>query len=314
MKIIHVTDTHLAPVGTRYRQDNYEDAIFAKLSQVAAAARELEALVIHTGDVFDLQNPQGVPRELIYRFSEFIAESGVGWVLLAGQHDFRGRDPSGGRYSPLGLLKHHRNVVFSDPTLPVARFCFSWGSLICVQYHNGIMGTLQRLGEAIDERVSIIAVHAMLTDMPVPWDHLLLDDLTDLPAQMVLSGDYHAGFAFTTREGPAGPIHFCNPGGLGRVDRNEAERTPQYAIVDPLEGTATYVKVNASPGAEAFDLIKAEDDVAKTNTRSAFAERIGSLDIGLEMSFDRLVQQLPKEDERIVERAREFYQQASVPS
>jgi len=301
VQLIHVTDTHLAPIGTRYRSDDYPTAILSKLEQVVEAAVNLNVPIVHTGDMYDLQNPQRIPREFIDRVHQFILESGADWILLAGQHDYRGRDPSGARRSPINLLKYHKAVQ----SCVVGERMHLHRGILCINYHRGILDSLRNLTN-YDKPIEVLAAHAMVVPAEVPWEHVTIDELAGLPVRVVLTGDYHAGYPVQT----VGGTLFVNPGALARVDRNEAPRQPAYALVDTQAQTAEYIPVKAQPGAKVFDLQAAGEDKERMASRYEFASRLMDVDLGSEgITWEKLAVDL-KEDEQVVERARRYYEAA----
>jgi len=309
MRFIHITDTHLTPVGTRHRTDNFEDAIFAKLEYVACRAEELGiGLIIHTGDVFDLRGTRGVPRELVVRFGDFLSShQPLHWLLLAGQHDYRGRDPSAARYAPLSLLKWHPNAtVVVDRT--VDSLSFDDFSVTAVPFHEGIMETLPSLRAG-----NVLAAHAMVVDQEVQFEHVLQDELLSTGAQVIVTGDYHRGYpvrrveTITALLGEAAPT-FSNPGALARTTISDADRMPQMAVI--CDGDVVYEPVPASPNA--FDL--SASAVVAEERRSAFAERLSKLNFTTELSWDALVEGLEEEEDADVIAAARTYYEAALPT
>lgn len=304
MKIVHVTDSHLAPVGTRFRREGFEDALFAKLEQVVSIASDLKAPIIHTGDMFDLQNPRGVPRELIGRVHDLLA-SGPPWYLLTGQHDLQGRDPSSFPRCPMALLRHHPAVrVIAEQGAQVE--LDSGHTVLLLPYSHRVYQILEQLTHLPGrEKPHIIAVHAMVVPAPVPWEHVTLTTLAGV-APVVVSGDYHPGYPPIT----VGETLFSNPGALARVDRSEAERVPQVSIVDLEAHSAEYIELDHLGPGEAFDLEAAEAQVEQEARRSQFAQRLSGLGLDTALSWDELSKHLPEEDADVIDTARGYYERA----
>lgn len=305
MKFLHLTDTHLAPIGTRFRRPGFEDAIFAKLEQAASIAHGhgLE-LVIHTGDVFDLQNPRGIPRELVRRFMDYLAGSNLEWVFLTGQHDLQGRDPSSFRRCPLALLEHHPAVRLVSGASSASLVDLGEGNtLLLLPYSHTVYDVLHQLNRIrAEERPTIVATHAMVVEAAVPWEHIVASELAGA-ASVVLSGDYHPGINLRL-----GDTFFCNPGALARVDRSEAGRRPQVAVVD-TEAGVTFVSVDCDP--DAFDLEAADDQQAVTTRRSEFADKLSGVGLDTARTWEDLQRHLPdEEDAHVIKAARTYYERA----
>lgn len=309
MILIHVTDSHLAPVGTRYRAPGFEDAIVAKLEQVGAIAREHRAPVIHTGDLFDLQNPRGVPRELVRRVMDLLAASGVTWYLMTGQHDLPGRDPSGYRRSPMALLDHHPAVQMVSGAEVLHQFTFPDGTRgMMLPYSHRLYEMLPLLPNLrAADKPDVLMVHGMVVPEPVPWTHVTFAQLAGA-APLVLSGDFHAGYPPTTLR----DTMFVNPGALARVDRSEAYRTPQVAVVDTVSLEVHYTTLHHDPAEEVFDLVAAEEQAGREARRSEFAANLAGMRLDTAMSWDELSRYLPEEDAHVVERAHDYYYKASL--
>lgn len=324
MKILHVTDTHLAPVGSRHRRDDFEAAMFLKLGNVVSTAHAHGVrTIVHTGDVFDLQNPRGVPRELIHRFGEFLAAHDLQWVLLAGQHDYRGRDPSASRYAPLSLLQWHPQVACAAVAEHITYYDLGQTRIWCVPYSTN----LPELLSSCDLTGDVLAIHAMLVKEPVPWDHLLLEQVADYGPRLVLSGDYHPGFDPTivsnlsfVAVGDSGAVAptglsattFSNPGALARTSVSDAGRQPQVALVDLDSTSVEYIEIPCSSASDAFDLGTAARDKVKDQVRSAFAEKLSELQFTVEPTWDELAEGLRDEDPSVIEKARVYYQAAQA--
>lgn len=314
MQLIHLTDTHLAPVGTRYRVDNFEDAIFSKLEYTARIAEEAGIeYIIHTGDVFDLQNPRGVPRELIYRFGEFLMQHRLRWVLIAGQHDYRGRDPSSGKASPLALFKWHPRVHHVAVNERVSQVRLGDEVLWCVPYSPDVCSTLASL--EVDDQ--IVAVHAMVTDTVVAWEHIMLGEVAECGAKIVMSGDYHKGFdpqqvvsMSSLLSGEGHTTLFSNPGAIARMNIVDAERPIKVALIDTEGPTVEYVDVPYST--TAFDLSAAAVAKEERVARVSFVNRLSKLSLSTELTWDTLQVIIGDEDKEVVEKARYYFESVSA--
>lgn len=262
MKIAFMTDTHLLP-SISTRSDDYAAAVLTKMQHVANYAIDDGAdIIIHGGDIFDRAT---VPRWLEHEVLRIIDESPVRWGIVVGTHDMGTGIPTTAGKS-IHSLQSQRNVyAFSGPDTKRIGDLLLCGSCATDIWNTG---------------AKVIVVHQMLTDVPVMWDHHLIDGI-ETDADYVLSGDYHPGWGWLKPR----DTMFVNPGALARTFRSphDLTRSPRFAMIDTDRGNVEIVPV---PYAKDVYLEKSEP-IAES-LRASVSEAIESAKkkLGTDDEFD----------------------------
>lgn len=208
IRLLHLTDTHIAEQVGR-RRGGYAPILRKWEWCCNLASRELCDLIVHTGDVF---HKSLVPRIVEQAVSTLIALSDVPHVIVTGNHDYG-----------VGIQTTYGKSIKSIQTTRGVEMGVTNGV-------NIIDAACQwdSVHETFDfhEDNLILATHKMVVTDPVPWDHLILTDLSALGHKVVLCGDYHPGW-------PEPIFHdgawWSNPGALTRID---GDRQVRCALID----------------------------------------------------------------------------------
>ena len=247
MKILCMTDTHLrGQMGKR--NDSYPTAILGKVDW--ALENTDYDTVVHIGDMFD---KPVVPRRIEHAMCDMIARSQRKWNIVVGTHDigrgtFETAGKSIGALLPLAEATRtsREDVPYSHPD--------GFNHSVVMRYNSDIALDSMHDARSIFERETdfkIIAAHHQLVREPVPWPHHLVDDF-QLPAQIVVSGDYHPGFDPVK----VGDTWFCGVGALARTFRSDHDMTrrPRVVIID----TEKYPN-------DPFEIIELPDSVVESS-------------------------------------------------
>jgi len=248
MRIVFLTDTHLVPSLTT-RNDDYAATILAKWRYVCRKATEWGAdLIVHGGDVFDKPT---VPRWLEHSVLALIDESPVRHCIVCGTHDIGSGEPTTFGRS-IGVLASQRNVyAFSGPGSVRVGDLLLCGACADVDWQGG---------------AEVIAVHQMLTDVEVPWEHQNIREI-QTNAKFVLSGDYHPGWCGNES------TCFINPGALGRTFRSPHDMTRQV-MAAAIDTESEHTEQWMVPHEPAQNIYVEKDVPAMAELRASVADAI----------------------------------------
>lgn len=262
MRILHITDTHIAETIGR-RKFGYEPVMAKWLWCCRFAAHQNCELIIHTGDVF---HKSLVPRSVEQDVASLLHSSDVPHMLVAGNHDFGTgvQSVSGKSFASVMLTqgvvsqhdkvnKLHNNTDLVDPP----------------KYN-------------VFPEAPVLCTHHMIVPKPVPWDHYILTDLPAHGAKVVLCGDYHEGW-------PEPIFHdgawWSNPGSLTRIDHDKTAVRCALIDVDDSGASVEYVSLPARddynapivrPWDELYDSTVVESEKKLTRVRQSLTNAIKS--------------------------------------
>lgn len=209
MRILHTADTHLGfrQYGLQERRDDFFKA-FQQVIDIAVD-REVGALV-HAGDLFDNRFPS--TEDLVEIFGELsrLKASGIPFLGVAGNHDGKRGKQWLDLFGQLGLAIHLNPTTPYDLNgVPV------WG-MDYVSRHRQQVKPPQVEG-------GILVMHQMLDAVAVPREQgeLVLEDLFQCGARLVLLGDYHEHRDCVWRQ-PGVVVSYC--GSTERFSSGEKER------------------------------------------------------------------------------------------
>lgn len=278
MRLLQLTDTHLTP-SVSSRSDDYAAAILSKWMYVCeqAVSRGID-LIVHSGDVFDRSI---VPRWLEHEVLRIVDECPIRHCFAVGTHDMGTGEPTTFGRS-IGSLESQRNVyAFSGPHSKRVGDILLCGSCAEVDWDCG---------------ADVIAVHQMLTDTPVLWEHQLASKI-QTSARYVLSGDYHPGWAGALQ---VDGTKFINPGAIARTFRSphDLTRTPGFCIIDTDKDTVVWEPV---PHADAGSIHIEREVPVMAEIRASVADaiadaktKLGTDDL-LELGSDKVETPAPLE-------------------
>lgn len=317
MRLLFFTDMHLRARNPRWRLGNYAEDLLGKLSWVVNAAKENECdYLVFGGDFID--HPQ-TSLSLVNRAIDVIL--GEGSVMptkepphfapIFGQHDEVGNRPEGVLGSSASLVA--RSFAAQCSLQADSFWVYSSEEGISLSsYQHGIEDKLRENADFFlaSKRCPVMALHAMIVPNAVPWPHVQIQEI-DSSAEIVLSGDYHAGFPPTLHYN----TWFVNPGALARLAIGDAYRKPQVALVDTdllPECPAEYFEVPHRAPEEVFDLEGHRQTTATHLEESKYTEMLQALAAGGSSSWEALLKEVDEFEvgEEVVREARKRCKEA----
>ena len=231
MNILHITDSHGAPVAPKNRSDMYYITFLKKLLEIEyVIKKENIDLVLHTGDLFHRSR---VSNKFMGQTAVAIKRWSAPLYVVPGNHDIDGYNLGTIDQTSLGLLARTGVIHLLTRNTPL-RFkkddieVAISGQEYYKDIDTGIEEDFEMQQDAGD--INILAIHGYVANTQQHPDircTYVKDIVTD--ADIVLSGHYHESFFEERSDG----ISFYNPGSMMRVEANTYNRNhmPQYGIL-----------------------------------------------------------------------------------
>lgn len=277
MKFVFIKDIHLSHRGPVSRIDDWTEAIFAKLTQVAAVAVKVQArAVLIGGDIF--HHKTRIAYGVVFRFMDWCWKlkhyHGIDVVAIPGNHDLVFDRLDSVPTQPIGLLfrsglvidatsigegrEHGVYSIPGEPTVdiygvpyPLAKDWAQWQQLAG--------------GDVEPANRAIVLAHCFASPSGGTCFNepcMAYGQLAALPFDVFCFGHDHADNGVTQVNGKV----FVNIGALSRgsISKEDVTRDVKLAVIDvPVEGPATVqlVRLKIAPASEVFDLtLKAKKD------------------------------------------------------
>jgi DNA repair exonuclease SbcCD nuclease subunit len=220
------TDIHLSGQTPRHRVDDYPQTLLKKLDEVYTRAEDSGCdFVIFGGDLFHTHRIYSY--NVISAVMDVICDSKLKTYSVIGQHDLKG---------------YNRNTFDTSTLAFVVRRCANFHIVWeptevedCWLVPSHVWDDINEadIEACRSDRFNILIAHHLLTNKKQMFDVVnttqwVKDMDAGCPYQLVLSGDLHDGYEPHEVEG----TWFCNPGSLARRATSDAERHPQFAIID----------------------------------------------------------------------------------
>lgn len=280
MKLLIVGDLHIRGTNPRHRLGNYMFDVMEKLEFINLTAKEHEAAVIQTGDIFDSPS---VSYSIFSETLRAISKYSNTWYTISGNHDLLAHNLYSIDRTPYGALMaanviediHAKSIIKKDFILEGQSFNYTTDDGTHTEYTSCF-------ADAKGSHTKILVVHGMLMPhAPVFDKYTLIKDIAHkTPADIVISGHYHKPFI----ERANGKL-FINPGSVMRISAAEEEltRMPHVVLLDTVTKSTTVIPIAcASPGEAVLD----REQLIEDNTRIKNMEKfMQSLDITSESRY-----------------------------
>lgn len=251
LRLLFVTDTHIRGYAPVNRLDNFQETVFAKLTEVLELAEDLKVdAVIHGGDLFDI--PQ-VAHRLMGRTAGLLRSFPCPIYVVPGNHDLFGYSTATIPHTSLGVLWRAgvvdlllKPLTLSDGGAPVTIYPIpAAADMPLSAYITGRTGP----------GYQVVVAHDNLLPSPAHPDipHKVIGpELSD--ADLVLAGHWHPGWP---EPFISGRTLYVNPGSLVRLDAGAGSRDRQVQVALIVFGPdglqAEYIPLRtARPFAEVF--------------------------------------------------------------
>ncbi|MCS7128832.1 MAG: exonuclease SbcCD subunit D [Desulfurococcaceae archaeon] len=243
MLLLHISDTHLGSsrpftrLGLLERERDYYD-VFDEAVDIAIGER-VEA-VIHSGDLFD--DPRPPPRPYIYaaRSLRKLAEHGVKFIAVAGQHD----QPKRRGVSPLSVLSE-MGLIYSFGEAPgdvrsglvKLRSC-DLGVTGIPYFDKPQAGSVVGAIKPPDSLKKVLVAHALIQELGLSNYSVSISQLPVESYDYVALGDYHLFYRYEKSSIPA-----VYPGSTEALDVREYRDERYVVLVDLSKEAAVFQKI-----------------------------------------------------------------------
>ncbi|WP_099203197.1 metallophosphoesterase family protein [Miniphocaeibacter massiliensis] len=259
MKFLFFTDTHIRATNPVSRLDNYLETTKNKFLEVKDIIESNNIdFVLHGGDFFDRPD---VPVKIVGEFANILKSFNVPIYMISGNHDIFGHNPITIERSMLGLLdtlgivniiEKDKPIILERNNLKIQISGCPYVYDIDSEYKNYYFP--EKLN---DVDYHIFMIHSFLLDKPFldTISHTLIDEVSDVDADIILSGHYHTGFGVKKVNNK----YFINPGSLLRTNSSKPERAriPEVIILDLSKKNILIEEIKlktAKPGEEVLDI------------------------------------------------------------
>jgi DNA repair exonuclease SbcCD nuclease subunit len=231
VNFVYITDVHLSAEAPGRRQDDYMDAIFAKLEFVRQLTEKVHGVCLCGGDVFHVKNPWSkknplaMIERLIRVFASFPREQIFGTI---GNHDLSMDNLSGLPGQPLGVViasgAYHnlaeQPIIFknADESVRVlvesVGYCGTLGALKWL-HENGNPTSSPRITLDVNYRVAIMHAYSKAGDRTNLYTEPVIgyNELAELDFDIILWGHDHSRKETET----VGNVTHVNLGSLARA-------------------------------------------------------------------------------------------------
>ncbi|MEM3989039.1 MAG: exonuclease SbcCD subunit D [Desulfurococcaceae archaeon] len=243
MLLLHVSDTHLGSsrpftrLGLLEREKDYYD-VFDEAVEIAV--REGVEAVIHSGDLFD--DPRPPPRPYVYvaRSLRKLAERGVKFIVVAGQHD----QPKRRGASPLSVLSE-MGLAYSFGEAPgdvrsglVKLKSCELGVTGIPYFDRPQAGSVVGLIKPPDSVKKVLVAHILIQELGLSNYSVSINQLPVESYDYVALGDYHLFYRY---EKSSVPVVYS--GSTEALDIREYRDERYVVLVDLSKETASFQKI-----------------------------------------------------------------------
>lgn len=296
MKFVLTNDIHLSHRGPQSRLDDWQEAIFGKLDQVAKVAIKTQAKgVCIAGDIFHHKSRIAygtVLRLMVWAFE--LKRQGIEILTIPGNHDEVHDRLDSIESQPLGLL--YASGAFRNVSYEPVRFGNAV-SIVGVPYPDAMdLANFQKAAEArqrIEGGRALLMAHCFATPAGGTYFGQPMHryaDLMDLPFDVFHFGHDHSDHGVA--QAGTGQF-FINIGSLSRgsLAQDDLKREVKIALVDFADTiTVKQIKLKIAPVNEIFDLaLKAQKDREHKEVEAFVGQLHNDLALAGPVSFkDRL--------------------------
>ena len=218
-KFIFTTDWHIVFKQPGSRTDDIVNKQFEKLDYfVELCNKEAPDFIIHGGDLFD--GPRNADPTVLNKVIKILRKLKAPMYYVPGSHDLYGYNLNSYKQSYIGTLEAS-NCIYILNEKGIYQFAKDLyvGILPC-QLTNKLEDYI------MFKDCDIIISHNMITDMSVPYDHILISDLAKtFNRKIFLCGHNHKPFYHMENNNL-----FVNTGPLIRTSITEANLKPHIAV------------------------------------------------------------------------------------
>lgn len=274
---IFVTDSHFRIKAPINRTDNILESLLIKFEWVLKRAKELNAEIIHGGDMF---HTPSIPDWIAIKIIKLIKSYKRKIYFIIGNHDVTGGNSEAYDFAKIGLFAEHDWFTLIAPK-PII---FD-NHIICGYDFSKTMECPEIIDPCRDfnlghDKPIICCVHSMITDEPsvnVDGNYRTIRwNVINSTADLILTGHYHPGFEI--QENKLG-VKFANPGAMIRQEGSKIDinRIPRVAVIHVRKNGIEIGYENIPHRKDVFNLDQITMKFDKEFEKQQFIEALQSL-------------------------------------
>jgi DNA repair exonuclease SbcCD nuclease subunit len=269
-KVLFIGDVQADDRTPSSRKDDYLLSILDKINECVniAKAKKVDALVL-LGDLFDRMDPPGRCRNSVLSIF-YKAKDYFPIYAVIGNHDIKSSMPNLPN-SALGTFIETDIFKYTDYEPELGIGFGHYTSTIEDDLKNGVYS---------DKPYFIWAIHANISTMTMPYEHVIFSSLKWHPnCKMVVSGHLHREMADNYNG-----VFFSNPGPIGRDELNEYTLVHKpgvlYVEYEPY-GEITHIETiklkNVLPASDVFKIEEAQEKKHKNVETEKYMQQISKM-------------------------------------
>tara|TARA_B100000745_G_scaffold273464_1_gene201880 strand:+ start:6193 stop:7170 length:978 start_codon:yes stop_codon:yes gene_type:complete len=276
VKIVWSTDWHVSDINPAMRIDNYEEAVFDRISQIRTICAKAGATIcLVGGDVFHVKKSSRVRHALVARLIRELQSFPCPVYSIVGNHDISHNNLDTLPTKPLGVvfdsgaLKRLTDLTLEEGDVSVRFLGEDFNHQIELDAFHQI--------QKGDEDWLAVAYHgyACKSGTSYPGETTFkYQDLSQLPIDDWFFGHWHIDQGIETIEGK----HFVNIGSLtrGSLNLENIDRNPKavLAVYGKGKRKLTQIKLRVKPAREIFDLQRKSRVEAEQQKLKSFMEKL----------------------------------------
>ncbi|MDO5724709.1 MAG: metallophosphoesterase [Tissierellia bacterium] len=301
MKFIFFTDVHVKGTNPKSRIDNYFETVKAKLIEIKNYANSNKYdFIVFGGDLFDRPDSS---ISIASDIANILMDFNMPIYTIIGNHDIFGYNLSTINRSIMGFLINigilkliPHDGIYIENGLKICLIARHFKYDLDSDPNNYII----RKSDYENSDYYIEIVHGFLIDKPFIKDvpHILIDNILDTEADIILAGHYHLGFPTLNHEGK----YFVNPGSLLRISSslNEINRKPKFNSItltkDDIIIEDIYLN-SAKSGSQVLDRSHIEKAKVFNQRLNKFIELIDSSKHHSNFSIETIMEKIAQDSE-----------------
>lgn len=297
---VQVTDSHFRTKAPINRTDDILESLFSKFEWVMKRAKELDADVIHTGDLF---HTPSVPDWVAIKIIKIIKHYNRKIVFIIGNHDVTGGNSDAYDFAKIGLFAEHDWFRLLAP-VPIKYD----DHILCGYDFSKTMECPEVIDPCKDFNLDhskpiICCVHSMITNdssvcvdgvyKTIKWNSI------NSTADLILTGHYHPGFEIQENNLS---VQFANPGAMIRQEGSalDMNRVPKISVIT-VKKSGVKIKYEDIPHKkDVFNLDRINMKFDSNFEKQQFIEALQSLS-DEELMGDNIISILDTLDKRELE-------------
>ena len=305
LKILFFTDSHISFKTPTSRIDDYQEAIYNKISElVELANKESFDYILCGGDLFHNPSPTPNSAMIANEISKLFLKSKAKVVVVPGNHDLYSYNISTLNKTLLGIYQANEVVRILDRTNPLTiKLGDKEIAIEGQEYHIGIDKYSKEDYECnCKADFNILVTHSMITSSVISKhyeknkvNHIDINAI-ETTADILLSGHEHNGY----KQKKTDKTLFLNPGSLSRTD-STLKHKPKALIIEINENlnytVDEYILKTAKDYNDIFDNTLKNEKNNKDILLDKFKQEIKDISVSQCSNIETIIEEISQANE-----------------